>query len=158
VSVLQKRQARFSLPSFRVYSFKQQGIKPLVVRPPLFLSPATCGFPSPAEDFVERNLSLDEHLIHHPATTFFMTVVGSSMTDCGIHSGDLLIVDRSLEPANGQVVVAYLNQEFTVKRFKRSKGGRMYLVAENPDFQPIEITGEMEFQVWGVVTATIHQF
>lgn len=80
------------------------------------------------------------------------------MTDCGIHSGDLLIVDRSLEPANGQVVVAYLNQEFTVKRFKRSKGGRMYLVAENPDFQPIEITGEMEFQVWGVVTATIHQF
>ncbi len=90
-----------------------------------------------------------------PTATFMMRVKGHSMTGCGIHSGDLLIVDRSIDPVDGAVVIAVLEGEFTVKRFRKS-GGRIMLVAENPDFPPIVVSQEMDFYIWGVVTFNVH--
>ncbi|MFC1811015.1 LexA family protein [Patescibacteria group bacterium] len=113
------------------------------------------GFPSPADDFLEDKLDLNEKLIRHPAATFFVRVAGNSMIKAGIHSGDLLIVDRSLEPKSGNVVVAVIDGEFTVKRISK-KGDQLFLVPENPRFKPIQITNDSNFQVWGVVTNVIH--
>jgi DNA polymerase V len=113
------------------------------------------GFPSPADDFIEEKLDLNEKLIRHPAATFFVKVSGNSMIKAGIHSGDMLIVDRSLEPKTGSIVVAVVNGDFTVKRISKH-GGKLYLMPENSRFQPIEITDDSNFQVWGVVTNVIH--
>jgi DNA polymerase V len=119
-------------------------------------SGVAAGFPSPADDFLEGRLDLNEKLIRHPAATFFVRVSGNSMIKAGIHSGDMLIVDRSLEPKSGSVVVAVIDGEFTVKRISR-KGDRLYLMPENPRFKPIQITDNSSFQVWGVVTNVIHK-
>lgn len=113
------------------------------------------GFPSPAEDYVENRIDLNEELVRHPAATFFVRAQGNSMVDSGIHDGDILIVDRALQPVNGNVVIAVLNGEFTVKRLKR-KQGQIELVPENPDYPPIPIGHNDEFTIWGVVTHTIH--
>lgn len=91
-------------------------------RLPVFLGRLPAGFPSPADDYIEGKLDLNRHLIKHPAATFFVRVTGNSMTGAGIHSGDLLIVDRSLEPTDGHVVVAVLDGELTVKRLQMSHG------------------------------------
>jgi len=123
---------------------------------PLFTAGVSAGFPSPADDFVDRSLDLNEYLIKHPAATFFVRVEGNSMIGSGIHPGDILIVDKALEPYDGSIVIAVLNGEFTVKRFKRERG-RCCLVAENPAYAPIEITGDMQLEVWGVVTYVIHK-
>ncbi len=123
---------------------------------PLYTARVSAGFPSPADDFVDGRLDLNEHLVAHPAATFFVRVEGTSMIDAGIHPGDILIVDRALEPRNGSVVVAVLDGEFTVKRYRRS-GARSFLAAENPRFRPIEITEGMAVEVWGVVTYVIHK-
>ena len=122
---------------------------------PLFLAPVPAGFPSPADDFVEKKLDLNEHLIRHPAANFFVKAFGHSMIGAGIHSGDLLIVDRSLEPTNGSVVVAVIDGELTVKRL-RLAAGRAVLAPENSDFTPLTIGEEARFEVWGVVTNVIH--
>jgi len=122
---------------------------------PLYLSRIRAGFPSPAEDYKDKNLDLNEHLIKNPASTFFVKVSGSSMINAGIKSGDLLIVDRSLEPKDKKVVVAIINGEFTVKRILR-KGEKLFLAPENENFSPIEIKDGMDFEVWGVVTSVIH--
>jgi len=122
---------------------------------PLFMVPVTAGFPSPAEDYIEGKLDLNRHLIKHPAATFFVRVAGDSMIDAGIHPGDILIVDRSLEPADRKVVIAVINGELTVKRI-RMKKGRLYLMPENEKYKPIEIEKEMNFDIWGVVTNVIH--
>jgi DNA polymerase V len=124
-------------------------------RLPLYQSPVVAGFPSPAEDEIEKNLDLNELLIRHPAATFFLRVSGSSMVKAGIHNGDMLIVDRSLEPAHGKIVVAALNGELTVKRL-RLDNGRAFLVAENDSYRPIEVTEGIELHIWGVVTNVIH--
>ncbi|HPC48368.1 MAG TPA: translesion error-prone DNA polymerase V autoproteolytic subunit, partial [Deltaproteobacteria bacterium] len=87
---------------------------------PLYTARVSAGFPSPADAFVDGRLDLNEHLVAHPAATFFVRVEGTSMIDAGIHPGDILIVDRALEPRNGSVVVAVLDGEFTVKRYRRS--------------------------------------
>jgi len=113
------------------------------------------GFPSPADDYVEKSLDLNEHLIAHPAATFFVRVSGDSMTGAGIHHGDLLIVDRSLDAAAGNVVVAVLNGEMLVKRLRRVKD-RFVLMPENEDFPFVEIKRGCDFPVWGVVTYVIH--
>lgn len=120
-----------------------------------FLPSVSAGFPSPAEDYVEKNLDLNELLIAHPAATFFVRVEGESMAGAQIHTGDILVVDRALSPANGSIVIAVLNGEFTVKRVQ-IKGKRLFLVPENPAFTPIEVVKEADFQVWGVVTYVIH--
>jgi DNA polymerase V len=113
------------------------------------------GFPSPAEDYIEDRLDLNEHLIDHPAATYFVRVAGTSMVDAGIHDGDILVVDRALEPVDGKVVVASLNGDLSVKRL-RQEDDTVYLMAENDDYDDIEITPHNDFQVWGVVTHVIH--
>ncbi|MBF0384579.1 MAG: translesion error-prone DNA polymerase V autoproteolytic subunit [Candidatus Omnitrophica bacterium] len=127
------------------------------IRLPYFLSRIPAGFPSPADDFLEKKLDLNEFLIKHPSATFFVRVKGDSMVNAGINSGDILIVDRSLEPKDNKIVVAVLNGEFTVKRIKK-KRDKLYLVPENPDFTPLEVTESMGFEIWGVVTNVIRSF
>lgn len=95
-------------------------------------------------------------MIKHPAATFYVRVKGDSMINAGIHDGDLLIVDKSVEPENDDVVVCVINGEFTVKRLKKVNGG-IYLIPENSHYQAVKISENMDFQVWGVVTYTIHQ-
>jgi DNA polymerase V len=123
---------------------------------PLFQSSVRAGFPSPADDFLEQPLDLNEHLIQHPAATFFVRVDGDSMSGANIHPGDILIVDRSLETKSGRIVIAVINGEFTVKRI-RIENGTIQLEAEHPDYPPLRIQGGCDFQVWGVVTYIIHQ-
>ena len=122
---------------------------------PIFMAPVAAGFPSPAEDYIEGTLDLNRHLIKHPAATFFVRATGDSMIKAGIHPGDILIVDRAVEPADRKVVIAVVNGELTVKRI-RMADGRIFLTPENDDYPPIRIEAGMDFQVWGVVTNVIH--
>ncbi len=122
---------------------------------PLLLESIPAGFPSPAEHFVDRALDLNEYLIAHPAATFFIKVEGDSMIDAGISSGDILIVDRAKQAAHDSIVVAHIDGEFTIKRLKLVNG-TVFLVPENAKYRPIQITEEMSFEVWGVVTFVIH--
>ncbi len=122
---------------------------------PLFVTGISAGFPSPADDYIDRKLDLNELLITHPAATFFVRVEGNSMINAGIHSGDILVVDRALEPNNNNIVLAILDGEFTVKRIKKLKND-LYLTPENPDFESIKIDEETNFEVWGVVTYVVH--
>lgn len=123
---------------------------------PLFLSSVAAGFPSPADDYLDSDLDLNKFLISHPAATFFVRVSGESMIDANIHPGDVLIVDRALEPSHRAIVVAVINGEFTVKRVVR-KGKKIFLVPENRVFPLMEVTEDEDFQVWGVVTYVIHR-
>ena len=122
---------------------------------PLFLSSIKAGFPSPADDYIDKKLDLNQRHVKHSASTFFVVVKGDSMMGAGILSGDVLVVDRSIKPENKKIIVAVLNGEFSVKRFKEI-GEKRYLVSENPDYTPIEITEGMDFEVWGVVIHVIH--
>lgn len=123
---------------------------------PLFLSSVAAGFPSPADDYLDNALDLNQLLISHPAATFFVRVSGESMIDANIHPGDVLIVDRALEPSHRAIVVAVVNGEFTVKRVVR-KGKKIFLVPENRSYPLMEVTEDEDFQVWGVVTYVIHK-
>lgn len=122
---------------------------------PIFLGRLPAGFPSPADDYLEGTLDLNHHLIKHPAATFFVRVTGDSMIGVGIHSGDLLVVDRSLEATDGHVIVAALDGELTVKRLSK-QGQTIRLLPANPNYQPIEIQPQQDFEIWGVVTNVIH--
>lgn len=122
---------------------------------PLYASSVRAGFPSPADDYIERHLDLNSHLIKHPAATFFVTASGDSMIGAGIASGDMLVVDRSLEAGHGKIVIAAINGELTVKRLSRV-AGRVQLLPENDKYPPIEITAEEDLVIWGVVTHVIH--
>jgi DNA polymerase V len=123
---------------------------------PLFVANVQAGFPSPAEDYLDKTLDLNELLISHPAATFFVRVTGDSMKNAGIFSGDILVVDRSLEAADNKIIVAIVNGEFTVKRL-RMQEGRIALVPENPAYPILEMKEGTDFQVWGVVTYVIHK-
>lgn len=114
------------------------------------------GFPSPADDFVERRLSLDEHLIQHKESTFFMRVAGHSMRGLGIYDGDLLIVDRSLPATHGCVVVAVIEGEFTVKQLLHTPQGKV-LRAAHPDYPDAAIEDGQDFSIWGVVQWNVHR-
>ncbi len=122
---------------------------------PLYLSKIRAGFPSPADDYLDKKLDLNEHLIKNPAATFFVKVTGNSMVNAGIKSGDLLIVDRSLEAKDKRIVVAIVNGEFTVKRIHK-KGDKLYLAPENEKYASLEVKEDMDFEVWGVVIHVIH--
>jgi DNA polymerase V len=122
---------------------------------PIFMAKVPAGFPSPAADYEEDKLDLNKHLIRNPAATFFVKVVGDSMVKAGIHDGDLLVVDRSIEPKDKNVIIAVVNGELTVKRIRIRKN-KLTLEAENENYQSREIDEEMEFEVWGVVTNVIH--
>lgn len=114
------------------------------------------GFPSPAQDYSSDAIDLNKELIRHPATTFYARAVGDSMKNCGIDDGDLLVIDKSIEPQEGDVVVAVIDGEFTLKRI-HIEANQLWLVPENPDYQPITVTEENKFCVWGVVTYNIKQ-
>ncbi len=133
---------------------KKSAIKPSV-RLPFFGCAVSCGFPSPADDYIEKKLDLNEYLIDKPSATFFVRVAGDSMIGVGIHPDDLLIVDRSKEPRNKSIVLAIVNGEFTVKRYI-CRNSKITLKAENPAYQDIVIVEGMQFEVVGVCTNVIH--
>ena len=114
------------------------------------------GFPSPADDYVERRLSLDEHLIEHKESTFFMRVAGHSMREMGIYDGDLLVVDRAVPATHTSVVVAVIDGEFTVKQLLYTPQGKV-LRAAHPDYPDVIIQAEHDFSVWGVVQWNVHK-
>ena len=122
------------------------------------------GFPSPAEQYQEPPLDLNELLVKRPAATFFVRVQGDSMTGAGIHDGDLLVVDRSLRPASGDVIIACVDGDFTVKTLRLGNGergmgnGEVRLVAANPNYPDIVLKSGQEMDYFGKVTACIHQF
>lgn len=122
---------------------------------PLFASAIQAGFPSPAEDYVAARLDLNELLIRHAEATYFLRVKGDSMVGAGIHPGDLLVVDRALNPQDGSVVVAEVDGELTVKRL-RLRTGLPELHPENPAYPVLRFKDGQELRVWGVVTSTVH--
>ena len=144
-----------------------------VIARPLLASRVQAGFPSPADDYVERSLDLNEELIRHPAATYFLRAGGCSMQGAGIHDGDLLVVDRSIDAEVGMVVVAVVDGDFTVKRLANGgangganerdsrrdgcEGEALVLAAEHPGYPPIPIGPDTEVRVWGVVTSVIHR-
>lgn len=114
------------------------------------------GFPSPAQDYMSENIDLNRELVRHPATTFYARVVGDSMRDAGIDGGDLLIVDKGIEPQDGDVVVAFVDGEFTLKRIRiDTQRQEVWLMPANDSYPPIRVTEENHFLIWGVVTYNI---
>ena len=114
------------------------------------------GFPSPAQDYMTDSIDLNKELIPHPATTFYARAVGNSMTGFGISDGDLLVIDKSIEPLDGDIVVAFIDGEFTLKRIEKDADGScLWLVPGNDDYPPIKITEENDFIIWGVLTYNI---
>jgi DNA polymerase V len=127
---------------------------------PLFTSLVPAGFPSPAEDYSDTKLDLNKHLIANPNSTFFVAIIGDSMINADIFSGDIAIVDRSIEPKNGDIILAVIDGDFTIKRFEvtqrhRHDQAKFRLLPENSNYKPIVISEHMNFQIWGVVTYTI---
>ena len=118
---------------------------------PLFSSTVAAGFPSPADDYLEKDLDLNDFFIRHETATFYVRVSGDSMENAGIRHNDVLVVDKSLEPRDGSIVVAVIDGELTVKRLRR-RNGEVHLMPENPNYQPILISPEQTFLIWGVVT------
>ena len=123
---------------------------------PLYSSKVPAGFPSPADDHMEGKLDLNTHLVKHPTATFFVKASGDSMLGAGIHDGDILVVDRSLEPRKGKVVIAAVDGQLTVKRLQK-KGSKTFLVPENKKFRSIELNENNDVKIWGVVTNVIHK-
>ena len=122
----------------------------------LGISFISAGFPSPAEDFTELSISLDKHLIQNPAATFMAYANGNSMLHAGIHHGDILIIDKSLNARDGDIIIAVLYGEFTVKELSIING-TFFLIPKNSQYSPIEISDDMDFEIWGVVTYSIHK-
>ena len=122
---------------------------------PLYSCKISAGFPSPADDHLERNLDLNSHLVKHPAATFFVRVNGDSMINAGINDNDILIVDRSLKPSHGKTVIAVVDGHMTVKRLYK-ESGKLILMPENTLYKPIEIKEDMNIEIWGVVVTAIH--
>jgi len=123
---------------------------------PLYACAVSAGFPSPADDYTDKSLDLNEHLIKNPAATFFVRVTGDSMIEAGIHDGDTLIVDRSITPTNDSIVIAAVDGNLTVKRLLK-KGKKVYLMPANSQFSPIELNDNNDVTIWGVVTTVLHQ-
>lgn len=113
------------------------------------------GFPSPAQDYITETIDLNKDLVQHPASTFYGRVVGDSMIEEGITEGDILVIDKSIEPADGDLAVCCLDGEFTLKRIKFTSHGTLLLVPSNSRYKPIEVTQDNEFIVWGIVLYTI---
>ena len=128
---------------------------PTAFKIPLFGHTIRAGFPSPADDYVADTLDLNEHLMPRKEASFLLRAKGDSMVGAGIHDGDILVIDRSLTPVNGKVVIATVDGQFTVKTLEK-KRGKIRLLPANSDFEPIEIKDEQELQIWGVVTNVIH--
>ena len=141
------------MSNIKICKFKKESVLPL----DFFMNPVSAGFPSPAEDHLESSLDLNEHLIDHPSATFYVYAKGDSMEGSGISDGDIMVVDRSLEPQNGNIVIASIAGEFTVKRLV-VKNNKHYLVPSNNSYKLILITEDMDVHIWGVVIHSIHSF
>ena len=114
------------------------------------------GFPSPADDFVEMELNIHDYIVKNKDATFCVKVEGTSMTKADIHSGDILIVDRSLQPEHHNIELAVIDGEFTVKQLS-ILDRKLFLMPQNPQYSPLQISEEMDFEIWGVVTYSIHR-
>lgn len=123
---------------------------------PLYSSKVQAGFPSPADDYIEQHLDLNNYLIKHPAATFFVRATGLSMINAGIYPDDILVVDRSLDPSNGKIVIAAIDGQLTVKRLRKTRT-ETFLDSENPTFKTIKIQEESDVVIWGVVTNVLHK-
>ena len=123
---------------------------------PLYSNKVPAGFPSPADDHMEGKLDLNNHLVKHPTATFFVRASGESMVGAGIHDGDILVVDRSLEPRHGKIIIAAVDGQLTVKRLQK-RGSKTLLAPENRKYKPIELTENNDVKIWGVVTNVIHE-
>ena len=123
---------------------------------PLYETHVPAGFPSPAEEYLGDTMDLNQYLIKNPTASFFAKVEGDSMIDAGIYAGDMVVVDRSLTAKDGDVVIAAVNNEFTIKRLSTKQGIR--LMPANKDYQAIVMSGENELVIWGVVTSLIRKF
>ena len=135
--------------------FVKQYIKNELFSLPLYTCSVSAEFPSPADDDQEGKIDLNEHLIKNPSATFLVKAAGDSMMGAGIYAGDILIVDRSLARGHGNIIIAVLENELTVKRLEK-RGHAIYLVAENKKYRPIEVKEEANFSIWGVVTKVLH--
>lgn len=122
---------------------------------PMFSGKVQAGVPEMIDDYIEGTVNLNTLLIPNPGKTFFVRATGDSMIDIGIHSNDTMIVDRSLQPKHGSIVIAALNGELTVKRLSLAADGQVFLLPENTHFSPIAVTEESDFHIWGVVTNSI---
>ena len=131
-------------------------VKKTQINTPVFLDKVSAGFPSPATDYMENKLDLNEYLITHPAATFIVKASGPSMVNANIYSGDLLVVDRSITPKNNNIVIASIFGDLTVKKLKK-KEKSFFLVSANEEYPSIEVKEEMECFIWGVVTYIIHE-
>ncbi|MCC9168645.1 LexA family protein [Pontibacter harenae] len=116
----------------------------------------SAGFPSPALDYAEPRIDIVKYLALNPTSTFSMRVRGNSMMDSNIHDGDIIVIDKAITPTNGDPVVCFIDGEFTVKTFRKTKD-RIFLVPANPNYKPIEITADMDAHVWGVVKWILHK-
>ncbi len=121
---------------------------------PFVESGISAGFPSPADDFLDISIDLNKALIRNPSATFYGRVKGDSMIGAGLNDGDLLIIDKSLEPADGKIAVCFIDGEFTVKRIL-IKSDVIWLIAENKKYTPIKVTPDNDFIIWGIVTTVI---
>ena len=143
-----------------MYKYKNldlfQSIQKKQILTPVFLDSVSAGFPSPATDYMENKLDLNEYLIKHPAATFIVKAKGLSMSDAGIFSGDLLIVDRSITPKSNDIVIASIFGDLTVKKLQK-KENSLFLLSANSDYPCIQVKEEMECFIWGVVTYIIHE-
>ena len=135
-----------------IYSYKAS----TNINIPLYQSHISAGFPSPADDHIEKRLDLNKYMVQNSEATFFVTVDGDSMKDVGIFHGDLLVVDRSLKATNNKIVVAVVDGELTVKRLLIDKK-KFYLAPENADYPIMEIKEYTDFSIWGVVTGSIRK-
>ena len=138
--------------NFSFYTLEQMQLDEIKLAEPM----VSAGFPSPSNDFVEMELNIHDYIVKNKDATFCVKVEGTSMKKADIHSGDILIVDRSLEPEHHNIILAVIDGEFTVKRLAVNDGS-LYLSPENDNFTPIKITEEMDFLVWGVITHIIHK-
>lgn len=142
-----------SMPPF----LQPAATNPAICVLPLLQHRVSAGFPSPADEYVEKGLDLNTYLVRNKAATYFFRVAGDSMTGAHIHDGDMLVVDRSIEPRHGHIVLAVVNSEYTVKRLHLCEGV-VELHAEHPAYSPICFREHEELQVWGVVVGTIARF
>ena len=138
--------------SLSFHSFEDLNLDEIKVAEPS----VAAGFPSPADDFIEMEINLQDYIVKNKEATFCVKVEGTSMTKAGINSGDIMIVDRSLHPKHNDIVLAVIDGEFTVKRIAVNDEN-LYLVPENDTFSPIKITESMNFQVWVIITHIIHK-
>jgi DNA polymerase V len=125
-----------------------------VLELPVISEGISAGFPSPALDFIDLTIDMNKHLVKHPATTFYGRVKGQSMKDVGIFDGDLLVIDKSLQPTDNKIAVCYIDGEFTIKRIQIQKDC-IWLIPENEAYQPIKVTADNDFIIWGMVTHVI---